>query len=131
MASYKIPKPFQDEDKYFRFFTKKQILFIGVPLALTVLVLAKLWDAPKIVIFFVSMICVAVLLACVVFSSFKMPKDKYLWGGGTSLERLGRRLIQKQTKKKKILWVKNYGDHGVEPEKNKKDLLSKIFKIDD
>lgn len=132
MAGYKIPKPFQDEDKWFRFFTKKQILYIGVPVVISVLVIAKLYDAPKIILFLAAMLCISVIMAAIVFSSFKMPKDKYLWGGGTALEKLGVRLIKKQSRNKKVLWVKNYGDHNTPPPNQyKPKFLSKFIKFED
>ena len=132
MAGYKIPKQFQDEDKWFRFFTKTQLVVIGLPAILSIVILFKIRYMSGIVIFITSAILITILVICILFSSFKMPKDKYLLGGGTSLKTLGLRLIRRRMQTNKVLWVKNYGDHFDGKKKREfKNPLSGLMKFDD
>ena len=134
MAGYKIPKPMQQESRWFRFFTPKQVFTVLTPIVVTVIVLFTMVvnEASYISIFLVSLIMISIVFICVILSFFSMPSDKYLWGGGTRVNVLVRRLIRRRLKGCRVLWVKNYGDFKPISEKEHpiKKLMSKVIKFD-
>lgn len=104
MGKYKIPRPFKDEDKWFRFFTKKQLLYLFVCCFLaigSVMLLSKIYLT---VIGFV--VAIFFLMFGFIVPRFDMPLNKYLWGGGVSLEKLSLRVLIKQLPKNKVIYIK-------------------------
>ena len=104
-GTYKIPKPFKDEDKWFKL-TKKQIVYLSI---------GGLFAAGAVKLFGLlgfSLIgwvcCIVVMLIAVLLSSVSMPLDKYIIGGGIRLEILAIRVLTKKFSKRRILYIKNY-----------------------
>lgn len=106
LGTYKIPRPFKDEDKWFGL-TKKQWLFIGIGVGIACLAF-KIFTVihMEILAYIVAVIAIGV---CFIIGTFKMPDDKYIIGGGTKLDVLAKRLLVKSLKKYKVLYIKNYG----------------------
>ena len=104
-GTYKIPKPFQDEDKWFKL-TKKQIVYFAAGGFLAV-GFVKLFGTVGLSL--IGWVCgIVVLLAAVLLSSVSMPLDKYIIGGGIRLEILAVRVLTKRLPQRRVLYIKNY-----------------------
>lgn len=104
-GTYKIPKPFKDEDKWFKL-TKKQIVYLacgGAIAAGSVRLFSMLGLS---LVGWVG--CLVVMLIAVLLSSVSMPLDKYIIGGGIRLEILAIRMLTKRFSGRRVLYIKNY-----------------------
>lgn len=115
IGRYKIPRPFKDEDIWFRFFTKKQLMFIGGAALISLQLVVWAFKRSNFLLFLALVFGIILVALVSIIVKFDMPADKYLWGGGTSLETLLRRIIRKKLKANRIVYVKFY--HS--PEKRK------------
>ncbi|MCI7189857.1 MAG: PrgI family protein [Lachnospiraceae bacterium] len=115
IGRYKIPRPFKDEDIWFRFFTKKQLLFIGGAALISLQLVVWAFKRSNFLLFLALVFGIILVALVSIIVKFDMPADKYLWGGGTSLETLLRRIIRKKLKANRIVYVKFYQN----PEKRK------------
>lgn len=103
LGDYAVMQELKDEDKWLKFFTKKQLLYMGV---------AALVGLGEIALFYrIGLVVVGVeLLIINVAVSFliqqKMPQSKYLWGGGMLIEDLLLRVIKKNLPGRKKLYTK-------------------------
>lgn len=104
-GTYKIPKPFKDEDKWFKL-TKKQILYLTAGGFLAVGAI-KVFSMMHIAIIG-WVVGISILLFAILLSSVAMPLDKYIIGGGIRLEILAVRVITKKTSRRRNLYIKNY-----------------------
>jgi len=100
LGRYKIPRPFKDEDIWFRFFTKKQLMYLLVFGGIGLLLLMLSAVAKMVVIG--GILFVVFLVLGIVIPRFNMPDDKYLWGGGMPLETIFIRWIFKKISKKSL-----------------------------
>ena len=106
LGNYRIMKPLKDEDKWFKFFTKKQLVFVIMGLAVsgatyplfTSMGLRFVW------MFFAEIVMTSML----VLAFLKLPYEKYLIGGGRYLHEILYRLIRKSRPKNKVIYTKNY-----------------------
>lgn len=100
VGKYKIPKPYKDQDIWFRWFTKKQVFYLIVA---AVISMGVLYVTYTIHLLLIGLVLVVILVAlALVIPRFKMPEDKYLIGGGMELETLSLRIIKKMIRKKKL-----------------------------
>lgn len=106
IGRYKTPKEFKDEDIWFRWFTKKQFLYMGISAGLAFLVFSTL-QAFKLTLIG-AMIAVILLFAGFVIPRFDMPADKYIIGGGMPLEHIIIRILVKTFLQKKKVYVSDY-----------------------
>lgn len=108
LGHYDIPKEYKDEDKWFRFFTKTQLLFIfaGGLLAAGIIALFTLIHLTLVgVIIGIVAVIIAAVLAFV-----PMPPDRYMIGGGYMLRTIVFRVFLKHLRKNKKLYVKSNND---------------------
>ena len=106
LGRYKVPREFKDEDKWFKIFTKKQLLFFigAVAICAGVLFVANLIHLQ----FVGAVISVLVLAIGVILPRANMPDDKYLIGGGMPLDTLFVRVVAKIIlKDKKSIYILN------------------------
>ena len=81
---YEIPGEFSDEDRWFKFFNKRQALMIGVSIIFAILVIKGMTS--------IGLLPVGVIIGifAVVFVSVsvmvKIPEMEYLRGGGQTLD---------------------------------------------
>lgn len=107
--TYNIPSEFTDEDKWFKFFTKKDM---GVIIATGILTfflyrLAGFLFGKPLIGLIVGGIIMIVSVCC---AMIKLPETLYLEGGGqTILTIILRRLIRR---KNKVIYIKGYDDGG-------------------
>lgn len=103
---YNIPSEFTDEDKYFKFFTKKDLAVIIITGAFTFLLfkIAGHFGRPLVGLI-IGIIIMILSIGC---SMIKKPSSEYLTGGGQVIMILIlRRLIRR---KKKVIYIKGYDD---------------------
>ncbi len=106
IGTYKIPRPFKDEDKWF-YLTKKQWLFVAFGGGIAFVAFKIFTFIHLDVVAYV--VAIISLGSCFITATFDMPDDKYIIGGGTRLDILAKRLLIKRLKKYKRIYVKNYG----------------------
>ena len=106
MGTYSIPKEFKDEDKWFRFFTKKQLIYAGVGVAMVigVMTVSKALGVTGVGI------CISevIVLADGIIAFITMPTERYLIGGGYPLSTIVLRLVRKKLPSNKVLYIKHY-----------------------
>ncbi len=104
-GTYKIPKPFKDEDKWFKL-TKKQIMYLASG-GLMAIGAIRVFSMMGIAIIG-WVVSITILLFAILLSSVAMPLDKYIIGGGISLEILTIRVLTKRMPGRRNLYIKNY-----------------------
>lgn len=110
LGRYRIPKEFKDEDKWFKFFTKKQLLYIGIAgglSAVAIVIAVKLNILPVGIV-----IAELLMIGAIVIAFVKVPKDKYMIGGGLPVRVILLRLIGKNLKANKKLYVRGVNDQN-------------------
>lgn len=101
---HEIPQEFTDEDKWFVFFTKKNLAF-ALPGVIITFINFKVFGffGKSLVGVVIGLIITAILVA---ISKVPMPESEYLKGGGLTFDQLlVRRYIRKKNKK---IYVKGY-----------------------
>lgn len=110
LGDYAVMHELKDEDKWLKYFTKKQLLYFGVAILIGFGEIALFYHIGLVVVG-VELLIINLIIAFLIQQ--KMPQDKYLWGGGTLIQELLLRVIRKNLPGKKILYTKFYEDeHG-------------------
>ena len=105
IGRYKIPRPLQDEDKYFKYFNKKQSIYMVFGILISVGGFAITVPFKLTLIGFIIMALVIPLAFFI--PRLKMPGDKYLWGGGTDLEEIFKRVLVKRfDRRRRCIYIK-------------------------
>ena len=108
LGSYRIMKPLKDEDRWFKFFTKKQLMFVVVGLMLS-FVTFTIFNGIGLRI--VGIFLVEIIMTISMLLAFlKLPFEKYLIGGGRYAHEILFRLIAKNMPSNKVIFTKNYED---------------------
>lgn len=107
-GSYKVPAPLKDEDKWFKFFTKSQLLSIGVAVLIGFQILVFFGKHGLVPVGLA--ICLLIVIGVGVCVMVRIPPDKYLIGGGEYIAVILFRIIRKKLPKNKVLYIKNYND---------------------
>lgn len=103
-GTYRVPREFKDEDKWFRFFTKSQLLIVGIGAGISALLffIFGLFG-----LFIPALILSVIVLTLAGLLAFlPMPNNKYMYGGGYPLYVIVQRLINKLFLSKKIVYTK-------------------------
>lgn len=108
LGNYTIPKELKDEDKWFRFFTKTQLLYVGAAAMIDMGIIAffRLIHVPYVSIILSEI----VMIGAVILAFIPIPTDRFMIGGGYSLRAIAVRLVRKRMKRNKVLYVKGYDD---------------------
>lgn len=104
LGRYRIPKEIKDEDKWFKFFTKTQLLYVGIGGLLSGFFISlanTLHILPVGIVIAEFIMVVAIVIAFV-----KIPKDRYLIGGGLPIRVILLRLIEKNIPANKKIYLK-------------------------
>lgn len=109
LGSYKVPKKLKDEDKWFKFFTKTQLLVMLIALMLGIVGLVAFVSIGMVVLGILFLLLPIIVAAICVF--FKIPEDKYLIGGGEYIGTILLLLLRKQLPGQKVLFLSNYDDN--------------------
>lgn len=103
-GTYRVPREFKDEDRWFRFFTKTQLLIMGVAVGICA-ILFLIFSVFG--LFVPALILSVVVLALAGLLAFlPMPDNKYMYGGGYPVYVIAMRLINKKFLAKKQLYTK-------------------------
>ncbi len=106
LGSYKIPKEYKDEDKWFRFFTKLQLFMCGGALGIGILICIVF---SAIHLFGLGLAIAETIVGLTFVVSFvTMPTDRYLIGGGYPLYKIIMRLANRLLPGNRILYIKHY-----------------------
>lgn len=105
LGKARIPDEFKDEDKWLRFFSKRQVI-VTVAFLVVGIILSIIFFQIGIPFIGLSII---VLFTFVGFAivTFKVPDSKYLFCGGSYLYVLLARIIRKRLPWNRKLYVKN------------------------
>lgn len=113
LGNYQIPKEFKDEDKWFRFFTKFQLALFAIAVGLSILVLLI---TSVIHLLPIGVIITEILVgAALIFGFINLPSDRYMIGGGYPVRTIVMRIITKNLKRNKKIYVKNYDEARQKP----------------
>lgn len=124
IGKYKVPRELQDEDRWLKFFTKRQ---------LAILIVALLIDFGVITVFYrLHLVVVGVVLAILIFVFalaiiyLKMPRSRHTHGGGLGFDTIVTRIIKRKRSKNRVVFTACY-DYE-EPDKviKKKGLVDKV-----
>lgn len=127
LGRYKIPRPMQDEDKWFKYFTKHQLVYVGVSLVIIARLILWVKSSSSLVQIPVLTLGSIVVILSIAFGVLTMPDDKYLWGGGTKVETLVVRLVRKRLKGNRVLYVRNYKVDEAPSKTNMKERIGERF----
>ena len=108
LGTYKVPAALKDEDKWFKFFTKAQLICIAVAVVLGVGILVFFSRLGLVAIGLA--LCLIVIIAVGVCVMIRIPADKYLMGGGEYIVVILFRLIRKRLPKNRVIYIKNYDE---------------------
>ena len=106
VGRYRTPKEIKDEDIWFKWFTKKQFVYMGISCAVAVFIFMLLQKLR--LTLFGAMIAVILVFAGFTIPRFDMPADKYLIGGGMPLEQIIKRILIKNFLQKKNIYVTDH-----------------------
>ena len=106
LGNYRIMKPLKDEDRWFKFFTKKQLVFIAPGIILSIV----LYNLFTMVGFRLGGIVAATFIIAVslLIAMFTIPLSRYMISGGRPVYVVLYRLIRKRRKKNRVIYTKNY-----------------------
>lgn len=113
-GKYKVPKPIQDEDKWMKFFTKKQLLALVVAaiVGFGIIRLTYCIHLVMIGVILTILLIVATLLATMA----TMPNEKYLFGGGCPIWQIGYRIIRRKLfPSNKVIYTSTQEDESENP----------------
>lgn len=104
LGHYRRPREFKDEDKWFRYFTKVQLLYLAI------------FGGPGIFLFMFFKGIGLRFFGCLFFELFAaagiflpridVPQSWYLWGGGIPVRTILVRLIKKNLPWNKVLYIR-------------------------
>lgn len=106
IGRYKTPKEFKDEDIWFKWFTKKQIIYLVVCAGISFVIFTVLQKIHLTLIG--AMLVVILMLAGFMVPRMDMPADKYLIGGGMPLEQVMLRILVKKFLTKKKIYISSF-----------------------
>ncbi len=119
VGTHKVPRENKDEDKWFRFFTKIQLLGIAVGLLVGYIIVRFFQKFGLTVVgVFIALVNLIVIGVVMMFS---IPPSKYLLGSGNPIYVILMRLLAHKMKHKNI-YVRNYGE-----EERQEDAFDKLF----
>ena len=110
IGTYKVPREFKDEDKWFRFFTKTQLFIVGIGLGICAVIF--------LIFSLVGMLIPPLVISSIIMplagllAFLPMPNNKYIYGGGYPLYVVVRRLINKKFLQQKVVYVKQDESEG-------------------
>ena len=98
LGKYRVPRELKDEDKWFKFFTKKQLLVAAVVLFIDAWIVVISNRLKMIVVGIVIALFIAIMTAIILVG--KMPAKRYIHGGGLGFDALIMRVLKRKCLKK-------------------------------
>ncbi len=107
IGEYPVMSELKDEDKWFRFFTLKQLFYYGIALFLGIITTVLLY---KVGLEIIGIVCIIINLIIAALLQATIPSDKYLIGGGMKTQIIVKRLFLKLLPENRIIYTKNYDE---------------------
>lgn len=115
LGDYPIMKELKDEDKWFKYFTMKQLLAYGIAASVGIALTVLLY---KVGLEIIGIVFLIFNIAIVAIMQIKIPYDKYLIGGGFRVFNIFQRLILKY--RNRVIYTRNVNEqymYGQEEDK--------------
>lgn len=113
IGHYQTPIELKDEDTYFKFFTKTELVYVLVALVPSFFLCRGAWQSGSLILLYlaltISFLLVVGILVCL---KIKLPERMYLVGCGMPIYIILIRLIRKAFQKKKI-YINNYEERAL------------------
>lgn len=106
LGKYRIMKPLKDEDRWLKFFTKKQFGFL-IPAGVLSFVLYKVFTGMELRPVGI-MSATLIMMTALFVSMYQIPNNRYMISGGRPVYVVLFRLLRKSMKKNKVVYTKNY-----------------------
>ncbi|MCR5719953.1 MAG: hypothetical protein K6F84_05255 [Lachnospiraceae bacterium] len=111
---HETPDKFRDEDKWFKFFTKRQLLILGPTFLAVIGFNSLIFSSPLKGLFPITLLIGELFfIAAVVIAFFEVPDHMYMFGSGLKIEILIFRLIKKKLSKSHRIYTK-FLDNDIE-----------------
>ncbi len=108
-VKYRTPHKYEDNDIWFRFFTKTELLLLAPAFIIDGILIYKYIAASLSEWIFAAIIIVLVTAPSFVFAKASVPKRMPLMGGGIKIRKVGTRvLFYYLFKSGRTIYVKNY-----------------------
>jgi len=104
-GTYRVPREFKDEDKWFRFFTKIQLLIVGIGVGICILLFIILSPFKLYIPALILSVIVMSLSGLLAF--LPMPQNKYMYGGGFPIYKIVLRIVNKWLLSERVVYVKD------------------------
>lgn len=101
---FAIPNEYKDEDRWLKFFTKRQLVYV-VLAALLDYIIYRIFNKWLLIWLVIDLI---ITLVAAVIALASIPKSRYLLGGGNSVETIITRIIIRRVTC--VLYIKNYDE---------------------
>ena len=107
LGHYENPSGLKDEDKFFRFFTKTELVFMIIVIMPSLMFCRSAFaSGDKVAIFFAFLFTFLLCGGMLVLLKVKVPEKMYLMGSGRPLYILIARFIRKKMQPR-VLYIKN------------------------
>lgn len=113
-GKYKVPKPIQDEDLWIKYFTKTQLLALVVATTVGFGIIRLTYRIHLVMIGVI--LAILLIIATLLATMAVMPKEKYLFGGGCTIWRIGYRIIRRKLfPSNKVIYTSTQEDESENP----------------
>lgn len=113
IGRYKVPSELKDEDKWFRFFTKKHLAAIAVVAFIDFQIVALSFKLHIVIVGIILALFIAIVAAIII--PFNVPAHMHLHGGGQAISTIALRIMRRKLiPRNKVIYTYT-GDKEVEP----------------
>ena len=106
---YKTPHKYEDNDIWFRFFTKIELVLLAPAIIIDGLLIFNYISGTSGQWIFASIIIVLITVPSFIFAKMSVPRNMPLMGGGIKIRKVGMRvLLYYLFKSGRTIYVKNY-----------------------
>lgn len=104
IGRYKVPSELKDEDKWFRFFTKKHLAAIAVVAFIDFQVVTLAYRLHMMIVGIILALAIAIIAAVII--PFSIPAHMHLHGGGQAISTIVWRIMRRKLiSKNKIIYT--------------------------
>lgn len=103
IGKYKVPRELQDEDRWFKWWTKSQLAIFIVAGIIDFGVISLFAALHIVVVGIVLAILILIFAAAIVY--IKMPRSRHTHGGGMGFDTLFMRIIRRKSSKNRVIYT--------------------------
>lgn len=103
IGKYKVPRELQDEDRWFKIFTKRQLAMLIVGALIDSLVIVLFAKLHLVVVGIVLAILIILFDLAIIY--LKMPRSRHTHGGGLGFDTLVLRILKRKRTKSKVIFT--------------------------